>query len=485
MTALWLGFIACIGVVVLLDLYALHRGHVEPSPRAQWRTAVLYFLLAAVFAACLGVAYEQHWLGLGTRADAPHLPGREAAVRFFTAFVWQLALDLDAVFVFTALFAHLRTPPAVQHRVLVWAILPALAVRGVVSHTGAWMLDAFTWTRFLVSGFLILAALRMLIIRQENLEPSRNMLLGLLRRVLPFTGKFDGSALISRVGNRLAVTPLLVTVVLLATAEAYISLDSLAGVLAISREPFIVFSANAFALLCLRSLYGALQGLTNWLRFVKVGLACSLAYAAVLMSLPAHLRPTTGESLAVVVLSLAAGVVIAIRAGPRAVGAPETSALGPEADRVARRALAQARKIIAMVLGGTLLLLGVFMLIGPGPGIPVVFIALAILGNEFAWARRLVEKYRDKAEQAVEASATAARRRFKPWVLIPMVLGTVAAFVAGGYWLKLSGWSVALAAAPPVLGQLIWGYIAFYRAAKSPPAPGPGEVEGGDDGPDA
>lgn len=459
-----------VAALVLIDLFGIHRGHRAPTARNEWRTAGLYALLAVACGGLLAMAHGEQWLGIGRGGSG--LSAREAFGQFLGAFGWQLALDLDTVFVVTALFVQFRTPREVQHRVLLWGVLLGLFVRGALTAAGAELLHQFPWTRFVISGLLVLAALRMLVIRQENLDPANNVLIRMLRCVVPVTSRVEGASLFTRVGGRLAVTPLLILVMLLETADAFMAMDSIPAVLAISRDPLLVYSANAFALLCLRSLYVALRDAADWLRYCKIGLACSLGYAAVLMSLPTDLRPTTLESVAVLLLSLAAGTIIGIGTkGARA----DVSPLGESADRMAKATLRHARRTIALVVGVTLLAVGVFFVIAPGPGLPVIFIGLAVLGNEFAWAKRFAEKYRAKAEEAVEASSVAARKRFGPWVLIPLVVGTAVVFVVAGHLLRLKPHQVALGLVPAVLGQLAWGYFTYYRKRKR----GAGEGRGG------
>jgi tellurite resistance protein TerC len=462
----WFLFVALVCVVVVADLRLEPRG--VTSPRSLVVRLALYVLLLAGVAVAIAFAYARHAFGLGLdpAGAATHTP-KQAAVALITLTVWQIALDLDGVFVVSALFAHLRTPHAHRHRILMWSVLSAMTVRAVLLGAGVWTLDAYHWTRFLASGLLLLAALRMLVIRQESFDAQRNWILAALRRVFPQSSRFRGDAILTREGGRLAFTPLLAALVLLATADLWISLDSIPAALAISRDPFLLFASNALALLCLRSIYLALEHLRDWIRYVKIGLACALTYAAVLMALPSSLHPSFVDSLAVILLCVGAGGVFALH--PRARTPAHISPLGEEADRAARAAIRRARQAVVLVVGGSLLLMALVMIPGPGPGIPVAFIALAILANEFAWARDLLHKYRGKAIEAAEASAAAARRRFRPWIMIPMVLGTLAFFgtLVHFHLVPLAG--AILGAIPVLLGQGVWGYLAFVRKPLSLP----------------
>lgn len=472
---LWLLFTGLIVLLVLSDLYGWHRGHTRPTRRGEFVTTGLYILLTFAIALVVHFAYETHWLGAGVSADGTsRLSGAEAASQFVTLTLWQFALDLDGVFVVSALFAHLRTPERVRHRVLLWSVLPAIAVRGGLILLGAWLSTHYTWIKFLLSGLLLLAALRMLVLRQENFDEGKNWILGFLRRFVPNSGRFDGNKLLTREGGRLAFTPLLAAVVLLQSADLWISMDSIPAALAISKEPFLLFASNGMALVLLRAVYVALEGLKGWLRYVKIGLACALAYAAVLTAMPRTDHPPTLESLLVLVLCVGAGMVFALR--PRAKQDESVSPLGEEADRAAKMALRRARQAIVLVVGGTLLLAGVVMIPGPGPGIPIAFIALAILANEFAWAREMLHKYRAKVIVTLENSGAVARRHVRPWIMIPFYAFTVLFFTGLHLYARVPVKGAIIAAIPVLIGQSLWGYFTFVRAWRpsggdEPPAP--------------
>ncbi|CAG0949875.1 Putative membrane-bound redox modulator Alx [Phycisphaerales bacterium] len=466
MPTLWITFISLILMLVLADLYGWHRGHTRPTRRGEWITAGLYVLLAFVLGGFIHAGYDHHWLGMGLDADGTtRLEGREAATQFVTLTLWQVALDLDGVFVVSALFSHLATPVAVRHRVLLWGILPGMLVRGAWIAGGLWVLNYAEWTKYLFTGLLLLAALRMLIVRQENFDETQNWILRFLRRFVHISGRFDGHSLVTREGGRLALTPLLVAVVLLATADAWIALDSTPALLAISREPFLLFAASTMALLCLRSVYIALEDLRGWLRCVKIGLACVLAYAALVLTAPAKDAPSTLESLILLAACVGAGSVFALRPGARF--SAEVSPLGEEAEQAARLALRRARQAIVLVFGLSLLVIGIIMIPAPGPGLVVIFVALAVLGNEFAWAKELVTKYRARAIHAAEQSAALARKRFSPWVLLPVVAATIGFFVCLHLFARVPRTGAILSAVPVIIGQLVWGYMAFYRKPPS------------------
>lgn len=471
---MWAAFIIVFGIgLALVALEVATRSRLRLTS-AKWDIAfaVWYLLLAGVVTALVWTGYDRHWIGLGLATHREVL-GREAAIEFFAAFLWTVAFDIDGVFVVSAIFAHLNISPPARRIVLAWSVPISLAIRGIAIALTVWLLALAPWLKFLMAGVLVLAAIRMLLIRNEVIDPQRNLFLRAIHWLLPTKPDGESGAMLRVTSGRLSMTPLAATLVLIASADVYLAFDSVPATFAISTDPVILFAASALALPCLRSLYAALDQVRGWLRWVKVGLAATLAYAAFVVAAPPALHPTTPASLMVIVVSLGSGLALALATGRAARQATNnTSPIGKDAERLARGTLSTSRKIIVFVVGIVLLVVGLLMLIGPGPGLPVTFAALAILGNEFAWARRLMTKYRARAMEATERTAAAARKRFSPWILLPMAGGTLAFFL----WLlplllpiPLSG--ALIGAIPTLAGQFAWGYIAFFR--KSPPASQP------------
>jgi uncharacterized protein (TIGR02611 family) len=212
------------------------------------------------------------------------------------------------------------------------------------------------------------------------------------------------------------------------TADVFMALDSIPASFAFTREPLLIFAASAMALLCLRSLAPVFSLIIARLRYFKIGLAMILAYCAIIIALPASKilsqfhtegwQLTTLQKLAFVGGALAFGVIIASMFGTAsATSSADVSPLGEDADRLARATLTRVRKITIFVVGMMGLIVGFVMAIGPGPGIPVLIVALALLASEFVWARVLVNKYRKKAEDAANFAAAEARKRFRPWAM--------------------------------------------------------------------
>lgn len=414
-----------------------------------------YVLLAIIAAVLIARGYETQ---LPELARAP-LPGREAALQFLAAFAFLVVLDIDGVFIVSTIFRHLGLSPPAQRVVLAWSVPVSLLVRWAAIALTNELLGVAPWLKFLLAGVLILAALRMLLIPLDSGDPERYLVVRLLRRVVPVKPNPQRGAMITLRAGRLSVTPLVVALAAIASADVYLAIDSVPAGFALSREPGLLLAASALALPCLRSLYPAIEANREWLPWIKVGLAVCLGYAAFVIAAPLKLHPPTSASLMVLGVSLASGLVLALATGPAA-----TSPIGRDAERLTRDTLSSARKIIVFVVGFVLLVIGLILIPGPGPGIPVTFAALAILGNEFAWARRLMEKYRARAMEATETAAAAARKRFSPWILVPLIGGTIAVFLLVPYFLPMIPLHGALLGAiPTVAGEVAWGYIAFFR----------------------
>jgi tellurite resistance protein TerC len=480
----WLFLAVLLLLLVVVDLLVVHRARMAQHPARAFATAAIYLTVAATFAIGLHWAYGTHWHDLGRYPDGSiHTEGNAALLQFLTALLLALALDLDSVLVISAIFGQFQTPLRLQRRVLLWGVLVAICTRGLLAGSLGLLLMHFEWVRFVLAGLLVLAALRMLLVRQETADPSKNAVLRLITRFLPVTKRLHGSSFFTMDKGRAAITPLLLTLVVIEIADALFALDSVPAVLSVTREPFIVVAAMAFALLISRSLYPALSLLTGWIRYVKVGLAVLLVYSAVKVSLPEHVPIPVWSSFIVVTGCVLVGIFFALLARREDQRASTVSPLGEDADRLARATLRHTRRVIILVVGGTTLAIGAFMMIGPGPGIPIFFIALAILGTEFAWARRLMERSKGVAIGAARSTAEAARRRFKPWILIPKIGLSMAFFVSLPFWTPMPMYGAILAALPVLFGQSFWGWLAFgggdrYFTGDADAKPPKGATEG-------
>ncbi len=384
--SIWLGFIVFVLVMVALDLGVFHRrAHVVRLPEALiWTT--IWIALALVFNLLVYFLYEPSWVE-GPPVLSQRLDGRQAALQFFTGYVVEKSLSLDNIFVIAMIFAYFRVPLAQQHRLLIWGVLGAVVLRGAMIAAGAVLIARFDWIVYVFGVLLIGSAAKMLVIRHDNLDPDRNLLVRLTRRCYPVSSEYDGSRFFTRVAGRRAATPLFLALILVESSDVMFAIDSIPAIFAITSDPFLVFTSNVFAILGLRSLYFALAGLMEWFRHLKTSLVFVLAYVGVKMLLVHHHPIPNLVSLGIIGGILAVGVLASLTAG-RKDAAALMSPLLHELGEVAAITYRQARRVVILVVGSTVALIGVMMIVLPGPAVVVIPLGLSILAVEFVWARR-------------------------------------------------------------------------------------------------
>lgn len=327
----WLWIATVLGVLVFLalDLFVIGR---DPH-RVTLREAV-YWVAAAAGAAVL--------FGLGLWAFAgPHYAGQ-----FFAGWVTEYSLSVDNLFVFVILMARFAVPKVHQHRALLIGVLLALGLRGAFIALGSALLAGFSWMFYLFGAFLVYTAVKLAAGGDEpGAAPAvrENPLVRLVRRVYPTTDSYHGSALTARLGGRRVLTPMALAVVAIGVTDLMFALDSIPAVFGLTRQPYLVFTANAFALLGLRQLYFLIGGLLDRLVYLSAGLSVILGFIGFKMILEAlhgsgvgHLGPvpvplvSTPVSLAVIVATLAATTALSLTVGRRRA---RTAVRAPRPDR--------------------------------------------------------------------------------------------------------------------------------------------------------
>jgi tellurite resistance protein TerC len=322
----WIGFLCFVGIILALDLGVLNRkAHVVRMREALAFTALTVFL-AACFAAFIYFAYNGKWLGLGSHLDrVDHVvnDGHLAAIKFFTGYVIELSLSMDNVFVIALIFQHLRVPPQYQHRVLFWGILGALVMRGAMIGIGASLVARYHWVLYIFGAFLVFTAVRMLFAGPDHEAPEEAAIVRFVRRHFPVTDKYHDQKFVVRENARRMLTPLAVALVLVETTDLVFAVDSIPAIFAITADPFLVFTSNVFAILCLRSLYFGLAGLIEKFRYLKISLAVILGVVGIKMLAATKLKAIIGANLNIwllllIALILAAGAAASMLYKPRA-----------------------------------------------------------------------------------------------------------------------------------------------------------------------
>ena len=238
--------------------------------------------------------------------------GSDPALAFFSGYLLEKSLAVDNIFVFVLIFGSLAVPAAYQHRVLFFGVVGALVMRGVMIAGGSLLIERFEWTLFLFGAFLVVTALRMLRREEAAIVTEEHRLVRVLRRVIPISDGYHGARFMLREGGRLVATPLLVAVILIEGADLLFALDSIPAVFAVTRDPFLVYSSNIFAILGLRSLYFLLAGVIERVHLLKYGLAAVLGFVGMKMLLTDVVHVPIGLSLGIIATIIASSVLLSV-----------------------------------------------------------------------------------------------------------------------------------------------------------------------------
>ena len=296
---LWIGFPSLVLVLLAVDLGFHGRKPHVLSLREALAWTGFYVTLALAFCVFTYFIYENNWLGAGVELRED-LRGSEAALKFLTAWLLEWSLSLDNIFVIALIFAYFKVPNEQQHRVLFWGIVGALVMRAGMVFAGLALLRRIDWVVYIFGGLLLLTAVRMIAARHDNLRPDRNLAIQLVKRWFPLTEGFRGSAFFVREEGRLYATPLALALFVVESTDLVFAVDSIPAAFAVTNDPFLILTANMFAVLGLRALFFALAGMMARFRFLKMSLVFILAYVGVKLILSNHVHIPTLVSLSVI-----------------------------------------------------------------------------------------------------------------------------------------------------------------------------------------
>ena len=293
----WAIFVGAVGGLLSLDLFVFHRDARPVRMREAATWVAVWVALGLGFAGWI-------FLTFGPTSGGEYLAG----------YLIEYSLSMDNVFVFAVLFAYFGVPAAYQHRLLFWGVLGAIVFRAIFIVAGTALIESFHFVIYIFGVLLLLTAWRMLTTDTEDLDPSRNLFLRWMRRVVPVTETFEGQRFFVRRSGRLWATPLFAALVVIETSDIMFAIDSVPAILAITTDRFIVFTSNAFAIMGLRSLYFLLAGLIDRFEYLKYGLAALLAFAGIKMLVSDVFHIDVWVSLGIIVGILAVSVVVSLLA---------------------------------------------------------------------------------------------------------------------------------------------------------------------------
>ena len=289
----WITFNAGVFLALIVDLVSFKRRDRELSMRAAARRSVIWIVLSLLFNVLV-------W----------KLRGPEKGLEFLTGYLLEYSLSVDNIFVFVLIFAYFRVPPRAQHRALVWGIVGALVMRGIMIWLGVALVERFDFVLYIFGAFLVVSAWRMFFGKHEPRDFGDNLVMRLCRRAFPITPDFYGEHFKARVDGRWMLTPLALALIVIDVMDLVFAIDSIPAVFAITRDTFIVYTSNICAILGLRSLYFLLAKLIDRFIYLKTGLALVLAFVGIKMIIADYFPIPTLISLALIVIIL--GVTIAI-----------------------------------------------------------------------------------------------------------------------------------------------------------------------------
>lgn len=300
----WLALISVIVAMLIADLLLMHRtAHVITIKEASIESAI--------------------WISTGLLFGVVMLiwQGGQAGGEYYAGFLIEKSLSVDNVFVWAVIFSFFTVPREYQFRVLFWGIFGALVLRAIFIFAGVSLIERFEWILYVFGAFLLYTAVK--IARHDEskqVDYNNNIAMRLVRRLVPTTDEYDGQKLFTRRNGKRLATPLFAVLILIEATDVVFAVDSVPAILAVSREPFIVFAANAFAILGLRSLYFLLGGMQGKFRYLNVGLGVILAFVGVKMLLigrPLEVHMPTYVSLSFIAIVLTVAIVASIKADKR------------------------------------------------------------------------------------------------------------------------------------------------------------------------
>ena len=295
---LWAGFVAMVLVFLALDLGVFHRKAHAVSFREALVWSAVWFTTAMLFS---GFVYLKF--------------GGNRAIEFVTGYLIEWSLSVDNLFVFVLIFASFKVPPVYQHRVLFWGIVSALVLRAVMILGGAVALEKWHWLMYVFGAFLILTGFKMAWQKEKDLRVEDKLAFRILARLIPATNTFDGPRFLVKVDGRSYATPLLFTLLLVEITDVIFALDSIPAIFAVTRDPFIVFTSNIFAILGLRSLYFLLAGAADRFHYLRLGLAIVLIFIGAKMTFALKIPAFLSLGVVALVLGSAIGLSLARKRG--------------------------------------------------------------------------------------------------------------------------------------------------------------------------
>lgn len=304
----WIIFLATIFLFLALDLGVFNKNPhiIKPKEAGIWTG--IWVTLSFVFSIVINWIYNNGFI-----ANPTNITPSVATIKFITGYLIELSLSIDNIFIIAVIFASFKIPQKYQHRVLFWGILGAIAFRGLMIFFGVILINKFSWMTYIFGAFLIFTAVKMLLKgEEEEFNPKKSFVYRNLRKIMPITSHVDGEHFFVKRKHITAATPLFVALIVIEVMDMLFALDSVPAILAITSDPFLVFSSNIFAILGLRSMYFFLANMLEKFSYLEYSLIAILTFVGVKMLLVHYYKFPEWVSLGFIALSLFVGIVISI-----------------------------------------------------------------------------------------------------------------------------------------------------------------------------
>lgn len=372
----WIGFVVLILLLVALDLGVFHKKDKEMKIGEALSWSLLWISFALIFNVVIYFLYNRNL---------------EVAIQFFTGYLLEKSLSLDNIFVISLIFSYYSIPLKYQHRVLTWGILTAILLRGIMIVAGVAVVQEFSWILYFFGAFLLFSGIRLLLIKHEGVPPQENFIISLVSRYFPVSHELHHNHFFIKENGKWLITPLFLALIQIETADVVFAVDSIPAIFAVTLDPFIIFTSNIFAILGLRALYFTLAPMISRFWILKSGLALILAYIGFKMLLAGFFHIPNLVSLSIILTILAGSILLSI-IFPKETFIRLKIPFGDEMIQLYSFTVKQARRIIILVIGTTVILIGIAMIFLPGPATLIIPLGLLILSTEFVWAKKFMDK---------------------------------------------------------------------------------------------
>lgn len=290
-------------IALALDLGVFNRNphEIRTKEAAAWTS--VWITLATLFSGVIYLAFREGWV-----ENPTNLTASQAVIKYFTGYLIELSLSVDNIFLIALIFSSFAIPKKYQHEVLFYGVLGAIILRAIMIVFGVALINKFTWIIYVFGVFLIITAIRMVVGQDKPKDPKNSKMYKWINKIFPVTTTMHGDKFFVRMNGKKYATPLFVALIIIELTDLFFAIDSIPAILAITADPFIVFSSNILAVMGLRSMYFLIVGMLDKFKYINYSLIVILGFVGVKMILTHHVDIPDWLSLAVIVVSLTVGM---------------------------------------------------------------------------------------------------------------------------------------------------------------------------------